>query len=804
MNMTMLSDEDLILSGEHLMMSDEDLILAPLETLMAQAAAVRDKQYGNTHTYSRKVFIPLTYLCRDVCAYCTFAKPPKASEPIYLSREQVLDIARAGAAAGCTEALFTLGERPELRYRAAREALAALGHETTISYLAEMCQAVLEETGLLPHANPGTLTSEELVQLRRVSVSQGMMLESISERLCEPGGPHYGSPDKHPAARLETLERAGEEKIPFTTGILIGIGETREERLQALHAINDFHSRHGHIQEVIVQNFRAKTDTRMKAAPEPGLDDLLWTIAAARLICAPEITIQAPPNLSESTYPRLIQAGINDWGGISPVTIDHVNPEAPWPHIQSLAEETAAQGKRLVQRLPLYPQYLAARTQWLDTALIAPTLRSADSDGFARSESWCPGSQNPPPPPAYIPNLTPDARLTAAISAAEQGDTLKEDDITRLFAARGSEFEEVCTRADALRRKTNGDTVSYVVTRNINYTNICGYHCRFCAFSKGKTHEDLRGPAYDLDLAEVSRRTEEAWARGGTEVCMQGGIHPDYTGDTYLALCRTVKEAVPQMHIHAFSPLEIQHGARTLGLSLHTYLEKLRSAGLSSLPGTAAEILDDEVRAELCPDKLNTAEWLEIIEAAHDVGLRTTSTIMFGHIEQPKHWARHLLRLRALQSRTGGITEFVPLPFVHMEAPLYRKGGARQGPTYREAVLMHAVSRLVLNPVIPNIQVSWVKLGLEGAKLSLNSGANDMGGTLMNESISRAAGASHGQELDPESMEALITATGRTPRMRNTLYGDASASQRSRAFGAPELTPIILTKPRFKSKAAAQ
>ena len=784
--------------------SNDYLLTAPLETLMAQAAAARDETYGNIHTYSRKVFIPLTYLCRDVCAYCTFAKPPKAGEPIYLSREQVLDIARAGAAAGCTEALFTLGERPELRYRAAREALAELGHESTISYLAEMCQAVLEETGLLPHANPGTLTAGELSQLRRVSISQGMMLESISERLCQQGGPHYGSPDKHPAPRLETLERAGELKIPFTTGILIGIGETREECLAALHAINDSHTRHGHIQEVIVQNFRAKTDTRMKAAPEPELDDLLWTIAAARLICAPEITIQAPPNLSESTYPRLIQAGINDWGGISPVTIDHVNPEAPWPHIQNLAEETAAQGKLLVQRLPLYPQYLAARGTWLDTNLIPATLRSADSDGFARSGNWCPGSQNPPPAPAYIPNISPDARLLTAISAAEQGDTLKEDDIVRFFAARGSEFEEVCARANILRQKTNGDTVSYVVTRNINYTNICGYHCRFCAFSKGKSHEDLRGPAYDLDLEEVSRRTEEAWARGGTEVCMQGGIHPDYTGDTYLALCRAVKQAVPQMHIHAFSPLEIQHGASTLGLSLHAYLEKLRAAGLSSLPGTAAEILDDEVRAELCPDKLNTAEWLEIIEAAHTVGLRTTSTIMFGHIEQPKHWARHLLRLRALQTRTGGITEFVPLPFVHMEAPLYRKSGARQGPTYREAVLMHAVSRLVLNPVIPNIQVSWVKLGLEGARQSLNSGANDMGGTLMNESISRAAGASHGQELEPERMEALIRAAGRTPRMRNTLYGDAPASQRARAFNAAELSPIILTKPRARPKAAAQ
>lgn len=783
-------------------LTDAEILATPLDVLMAQAAAVRDREYGTIHTYSRKVFIPLTYLCRDVCAYCTFAKPPKAGEPIFLSREAVLAIARAGAAAGCTEALFTLGERPELRYRAAREALAELGHETTVSYLVEMCEAVLSETGLLPHANPGTLTADELASLRRVSVSQGMMLESISPRLCEPGGAHYGSPDKHPAARLATLERAGEAQIPFTTGILIGIGETRQERLDALRAIEESHQRHGHIQEVIIQNFRAKTDTRMKSAPEPDLDDLLWTIAAARLICEPGITIQAPPNLSERTYPRLIAAGINDWGGISPVTIDHVNPEAPWPQLQTLEEETAAQGKRLVQRLPLYPRYLAARPRWLDANLIAPTLRCADSDGYARSEGWCPGSQTPPPPPAYIPRIKPDARLTSAIRAAEQGDVLHKDDIIRLFAARGSDFEAVCASADALRRKVSGDVVSYVVTRNINYTNICGYHCRFCAFSKGKTHEDLRGPAYDLDLAEVSRRTEEAWARGGTEVCMQGGIHPDYTGDTYLALCRTVKQAVPQMHIHAFSPLEVRHGASTLGLSLTAYLEKLRDAGLSSLPGTAAEILDDEVRAELCPDKLNTAEWLEIIETAHKVGLRTTSTIMFGHIERPVHWAHHLLRLRALQSRTGGITEFVPLPFVHMEAPLYRKGGARQGPTFREAILMHAVSRLVLNPVLPNIQVSWVKLGEEGARQCLASGANDMGGTLMNESISRAAGAAHGQELEPERMEALIQAAGRTPRMRNTLYGDAPAGQRARAFGAAELSPVILTPPRPRAKPA--
>jgi FO synthase len=783
------------------MPQDSELLTTPLPELMARAAATRDAGHGNIVSYSRKVFIPLTQLCRDVCHYCTFAKPPRSGQPAYLGPGEILRIARAGAAAGCTEALFTLGEKPELRYAAARTALDELGYATTIDYLAAMCRLVLDETGLLPHANPGTLNADEQALLRRHSVSQGMMLESVSERLCERGGPHYGSPDKHPAARLKTLELAGEAKIPFTSGILIGIGETREERLQALHALHGLHQRHGHIQEIIIQNFKAKPDTKMHAAPEPDFDELLWTIAAARIIFGSEMNIQAPPNLSEQKYPRLIEAGINDWGGISPVTIDHVNPEAPWPHLQVLEAETARAGKILTQRLPIYPSTLAHRAEWLDAGLHGPVLRSADSEGFARADAWSPGSQTPPAPMAFI--RTPQAqKLGAALRAAEAGGTMTIPDIETLFAARGSDFEDVCAAADALRERVNGDTVSYVVTRNINYTNICGYHCRFCAFSKGKAHEDLRGKAYDLDLHEVARRAAEAFARGATEVCMQGGIHPDYTGETYLALCRAVKQAAPQIHIHAFSPLEIRHGAGTLGLPLTTYLERLREAGLASLPGTAAEILDDEVRADLCPDKLNTAEWIEVMHAAHAVGLRSTATIMFGHMERPLHWARHLLHIRNIQQTTGGFTEFVPLPFVHMEAPIFHKWGARKGPTYREAILMHAVARLVLHPLIPNIQASWVKLGADGARRCIASGVNDLGGTLMNESISRAAGAAHGQELEPERMEALIRSAGRNPRLRNTLYGDAPAAQRARAFAAPELAPIVLTPPRRREKTA--
>lgn len=778
-----------------------ELLDTPLPTLLRRAGTLRDAGHGKLVSYSRKVFIPLTQLCRDVCHYCTFSRPPRPDNPVYLEPEQVLAIARAGAAAGCTEALFTLGEKPELRYRAARAALDRLGHATTIDYLAAMCRLVLDETGLLPHANPGTLTGAELRLLRRHAVSQGIMLESISERLCERGLPHYGSPDKRPAARLETIRLAGEAKIPFTSGILIGIGETRAERLAALHALHDLHRRYGHIQEIIIQNFRAKPDTRMAKAPEPDLDELLWTIAAARIVFGPGMNIQAPPNLSGAEFFHLVGAGINDWGGVSPVTIDHVNPEAPWPHLRVLEAETARAGKILVQRLPVYPGYLAEPRAWLDAGLVPAVLRAADSEGFARADAWSPGATLPPPPMVFA--RTPEqARLRAVLRAAENGDDLPARDIELLFAARGSDFDEVCASADALRRQVNGDTVSYVVTRNINYTNMCGYHCKFCAFSKGKAHEDLRGPAYDLELAEVARRAEEAWARGATEVCMQGGIHPDYTGETYLALCRAVKQAVPQMHVHAFSPLEIRHGAGTLGLSLGRYLERLREAGLASLPGTAAEILDDEIRAELCPDKLNTAEWIAVMHAAHAVGLRSTATIMYGHIDRPPNWARHLLHIRNIQKNTGGFTEFVPLPFVHMEAPIFLKSGARQGPTYREAILMHAVARLALHPHISNIQASWVKLGEAGALRALRSGVNDLGGTLMNESISRAAGAAHGQELPPEGMEALIRSAGRVPRLRNTLYGDAPGSQRAKAFGAAELAPVVLNKPRKRAQTA--
>ncbi|HEX3536024.1 MAG TPA: 7,8-didemethyl-8-hydroxy-5-deazariboflavin synthase CofG, partial [Stellaceae bacterium] len=642
-----------------------------LGTLMRVAGELRDRGHGGLVSYSRKVFIPLTQLCRDVCHYCTFAHPPRRGEAAYLTADEVLPIARAGAAAGCKEALFTLGDKPELRYRAARDELARLGHETTLSYLAETAALVLKETGLLPHLNPGLLTGADIDALRAVSVSQGIMLETASERLSQRGGPHFGSPDKQPGRRLDCIARAGAAAVPFTSGILIGIGETRRERIEAMLALRALHERHGHIQEIIVQNFRAKPGTRMAGSPDPDQADHLWTIAVARLVFGAAMNIQAPPNLMPDAIEDMIAAGINDWGGVSPVTPDHVNPEAPWPALDALARRTAAAGKLLVERLAIYPDYAIDPTRWLDAKLRTPVLRMIDAQGLARGDDWIAGAGTAAPsgPQASRPPMRPGrprSDLPDILDRAAAGETLSEPDIVRLFEARGTAFHQVCAAADELRRKVNGDTVSYVVTRNINYTNICYFRCQFCAFSKGKLSENLRGRPYNLDLDEIVRRSEEAWQRGATEACLQGGIHPEYTGATYLSVCRAIKQALPRMHVHAFSPLEIWQGAKTLGRSLPDFLAELYDTGLSSLPGTAAEILDDEIRAVICPDKVKTAEWLEVMEAAHGVGLRSTVTIMYGHVEGYRHWARHLLRVRTLQQKTGGFTEFVPLPFVPM------------------------------------------------------------------------------------------------------------------------------------------
>ena len=780
---------------------DGALQLATYDDLGALQEAARSRRalvHGNIVSYSPKVFIPLTKLCRDVCRYCTFAHAPRELASPYLSVDDAIAIAAEGAKAGCHEALFTLGDRPESRYRVAREALAASGHESTIEYLAFVAEKVHAATGLLPHVNPGVMSRRDLESLRPVSVSAGLMLESAADRLCERGGPHYGCPDKKPQLRLDSIHTAGALDVPFTSGILIGIGETRRERIDAMLALRSVNSQFGHVQEIIVQNFRAKSGTAMAGAIEPALDDHLWTIAVARLIFAPQMNIQAPPNLNPAALEALLAAGINDWGGVSPVTPDHVNPEAPWPQQERLCRATEAAGGELVARLPIYPRYVGQAQRWLAPEMRRAVLSRCDAEGYAREDGWVAGA-----PAESLPSHTAvnrasplGAELSHVVKRARDGRQLEEHEILRLFEARGREVQAICDHADQLRKEVNGERVTYVVNRNINYTNVCYFHCRFCAFSKGRTARDLRGTPYDLDIEEIARRTREAWQRGATEMCLQGGIHPDYNGETYIKICRAVKEAAPHIHVHAFSPLEVWQGAHTLNISLSEFLAELKKAGLGTLPGTAAEILDDEVRQVICPDKITTAQWLEVMECAHALGVRSTATAMFGHVDHPHHWVRHLIRIRDLQASTGGLTEFVPLPFVHMETPLYRKGIARRGPTYREALLMHAVARLALHPHVTNIQTSWVKMGPDGAADCLSSGANDLGGTLMNESITRAAGAGFGQELAPRDMHGLITGLDRVPCQRTTLYGEAQAERISTAMGAAPLDEVVNPAPR--------
>ena len=758
----------------------ERLLTAPLADLLAEARARRDARggpgAGARTTYSRKVFIPLTRLCADVCHYCTFATTPSRLHAPYLTPEEVLDIARAGLAAGCKEALFTLGDAPERRYAAARDWLAERGFGRTIDYVRHCSELVLNETGLLPHINAGLMDEADFAALRQFAPSAGLMLETLSDRLCEKGEAHFGSPDKVPALRMASLEAAGRARMPVTSGILVGIGETARERIEALIALRDLNRAHGHLQEVIVQNFCPKPGTKMAAAAEAGEDDFLRALAAARIVLDGEVSVQAPPNLNGERLVELLDAGIDDWGGISPVTQDHVNPEAPWPEIALMEEVCAAYGRPLVERLTIYPRFVATdEREWIDPALRPAVLKLSDAEGLARDSVWSPGIAGPVPasPQAPLGRVVPGPtapQLHRILDRAANGNELSETEIVALFAARGAAAQAVVEAADALRRQAKGDEVTYVVNRNINYTNICTHTCSFCAFSKTSSKAGFRDKPYNLDLSEIADRAREAVAKGATEVCLQGGIHPSYTGETYRGIVRAVKDACPDLHVHAFSPLEVTQGATTLGMPIGDYLKMLKDEGLGSLPGTAAEILHDDIRRQICPDKLTSAEWLGVVRDAHKVGVPTTSTIMYGHLERPEHWAAHLLALRRLQEETGGFTEFVPLPLVHMEAPFYRKGHSRKGPSWREALMMHAVARIVLFTQIDSIQCSWVKLGADGAAAVLAAGANDLGGVLMNESISRAAGAAHGQEIGIHELRAAAASAGRPLRRRTTLY----------------------------------
>lgn len=813
---------------------DLERLVAIAGTVRAAAPWYRDGAWGRAPdgrprvTYSRKVFIPLTHLCRDACGYCTFAHPPRADSPAFLSPEAVLDVARAGAEAGCREALFTLGDRPEERYPSAREWLEARGYTTTLEYLRAMAILVIEETGLLPHLNPGLLSWSELVSLKQVAPSMGIMLEQISDRLHEPGGAHRHAPTKRADVRLRTLEDAGRLSVPFTSGMLIGIGETPGERVDTLRALRDTHRRSGHLQEVIVQNFRAKPDTAMRDAPEPDADEMVAAVATARIVLGPTMHLQAPPNLSPHDLGRVLAAGIDDWGGVSPVTPDHVNPEAPWPALERLAEVSEAGGFVLTERLTVYPEYASTPDPWLAGRMRGPVTALATPEGLADPSTRAVGHvwQDPVVVPhgmttamravidgdgrgdgpdaadgrnaraadrddavhravfgdvhavaegvvaANAPRVEvpPRSRIrrdvARVLALAGSGTVLDDADALLLFGTTGVELEALARAADEVREERVGPLVTYVVNRNINATNICYVGCRFCAFAQRRDDPD----AYTLSLEEVADRAEEAWAVGATEVCIQSGIHPDLPGDHAFRVLDAVRTRVPGMHIHAFSPMEVVSGAGRMGIGVREWLEEARTRGLGSIPGTAAEILDDEVRWVLTKGKLPTAQWIEVVTTAHALGIPSTSTMMYGHVDEPRHWVAHLKLLRRLQEDSGGFTEFVPLPFVHQLAPIYLAGVARAGSTFVEDRQVHAVARLLLAGAIDNVQLSWVKLGLDAAGVLLEGGCNDLGGTLMEETISRMAGAAHGVRQSPEALEAAARATGRPVAQRLTDY----------------------------------
>jgi FO synthase len=796
-----------------------------LEELLGIAQSLRDAGHGRTITYSRKVFVPLTMLCRDHCHYCTFAKPPARLDASFLSPEEVVAIAEAGRRQGCKEALFTLGDKPEDRYPIARDWLAARGYRSTLEYVRAMSIKVIEETGLLPHLNPGVMNWEELSRLKHVSASMGLMLETSSARLSEKGGPHFGSPDKLPEIRLRTIEDAGRLSIPFTTGVLVGIGETTRERAESFLAIRALHSKYRHVQEVIVQNFRAKAGTAMRAAPEPSQEEFLATVAVARVLFGPRMNLQAPPNLSDPTYARLLDAGINDWGGVSPVTIDHVNPEAPWPKLRALAKRTADHGYELRERLAIYPRYALSPDPWVAGKMQEPVRRLCGDDGLARDGHrpepvpwqdpevrWKPRTIDLTFAKARAAGLRQDAgdvygdfdavaatrswssrhrrapeRLDAEVRSAlakaanGQGGRLTDDQAVTLFEAEGPALEALCSVADGLRREAVGDEVTYVVNRNINFTNVCYTGCRFCAFAQREVDPE----SYTLSLEEVADRADEAWRYGATEVCIQGGLHPSLPGDFYFRILDTIKARIPGIHIHAFSPMEVLNGSARLGVSFEEFLAECQRRGLGTIPGTAAEILDDDVRWILTKGKLPADTWETIVETAHRLGIRSSSTIMYGHVDAPPHWVAHIKRLARIQDETGGFTEFVPLPFVHQNAPIYLAGKARSGPTLEDNRRMHAVARILLDGRIQNVQVSWVKMGMDYCRLILRGGANDFGGTLMEETISRMAGAEHGIRKEPAEFMEAIRDIGRVPAERTTTYGRVDRSGRLPLRQAP-------------------
>jgi FO synthase len=726
-------------------------------------------------TFSRNLTLSLSRTCRCFCKYCAFA-----THKAHLhAPEEVLEILDGAARRQVKELLVLTGERPEVNPEV-REQLLGLGHDDFTSYVAFVCERALER-GLLPHTNLGVLSPRDLGRLREVTASQGLMLESISERLMETV--HAGSPTKHPARRLETIRAAGELRIPFTSGILVGIGETEQERVESLSALAALHAEHGHIQEVILQNFvphqryygREPAEIADAAAraywrtgvaedrprlPLPqwacpvSIEDMKRLIAETRRLM-PDVAIQVPPNLAD-WWGELVAAGATDLGGLS-ANGDHISPEHPFPSPHRVRRELQRDGYALTERLCVYPRYIDP--EWLSHGVLDTIKRKYWSFIPRR------GSGRTEPPSPIRPSL-----VSGAIARGREGHRLTADELTAMFAeTRPEVIEDMRQAADELRAELMGEQVTFVVNRNINISNICTVGCAFCGFGQGKRSPD----AYEHDERDFVARIEEAVDYGATELCIQSGIHPDWALEDYLGWLRLARASAARagvdLHLHAYSPMEIAHMCDISQLPPAEVFARLKDAGLGSTPGTAAEVLHDGVRERISPNKLPVARWVQIIRASHEAGLRSTATVMFGHIEEPWELAEHMRVVRELQELTGGITEFVPLSFIPFQTLLGRTHGVEE--ISREENLKHtAVFRLALGRSIPSLQASWVKMGLDAATESLRWGVNDLGGTLMEESISRLAGSYHGTKLDPEQLVAAAHAAGRPAAERTTLY----------------------------------
>lgn len=780
-------------AGERLDVADAEALLGTsgeaFERLLALAGGVRDAGLEASGrpgviTYSRKVFVPLSTLCRDRCHYCVFVDTPgqllKKHKPAYMSPEQVLAVVRQGQTMGCKEVLLTLGDRPEERWPEARAWLDEHGFASTLDYVAHVARLVTAETGLLAHANPGVMSAEELRMLRPVAPSMGMMLETTSRALYEqPGQVHYGSPDKDPAVRLAVIEDAGRERIPFTTGILVGIGETLRDRAESLVAIREAHERHRHVQEVIVQNFRAKPRTAMQGAPDASVLEYVAAVAVARLVLGPRMRVQVPPNLSDpAELDLLVRAGADDWGGVSPLTADHVNPERPWPHLSELAERTAALGFELRERLTAQPEFVLDAETWIDPALrpavaaladaetgLAAAPRSADpvkaAGRTASSPAGTAESRRSVPPVSHraVPPVSHRAVLRLAEAAAADPLALDDDEWTALLEATGDDLDALAATADDVRRYTVGEAVTLVVNRNLT--------------SSGLRPAPTDDPT-TFTLDDAGAIAADAWDLGATEICVQGLLPGDADPAGYLDLARAITAAAPGIHLHAYRPQDVRDLADRSGMSLDGALAALREAGVDTVPGTGVKVLSERVRALVAPGDLEIDRWIEGITAAHRAGFRSTSVLFYGHVETAAERIAHLRRLREIQGETGGFTEFVPIPLPGPSGGVPLVAGRAAIDEHRAMV---AVSRLLLSGSIPHVQIPWTRLGREASVVLLQSGGDDLGGTLLDGRVKPEAGIEHGLELPVADAAALAARMFRPFRLRTTTYGSLRQAQ---------------------------